>query len=300
MRRPFVTGTVLAAATAVLAVATISIGPGGRLALCGKVRASHRGRPSGSAGRVGFPHAHAAAAAGRIRRQGNADRRRSGRVRAQERPELRQPRGDAVESSERHGLVGRRRPRLQRFLVGLRQEGGRHQAHLADHRSARRQDAGADARGAEAGRRPARGAVSGRPSVRKIAASASAASSASIPGRRCCRAPTTTTCRSSRPATTSSLLQRDGPQRAHRPARTAGRTCRRRAPVGRRFTRPLGGRHAGGRDHELPRRDRVPELGSESAADRALQAASTPTRCSTSSPSTIRRPGRSRGPCRSR
>ena len=68
-----------------------------------------------------------------------------------------------------------------------------------------------------------------------------------------------------------------------------------RPAVGRRFARALGRRHAGGRDHQLPRRDRVSELGPRPAPDRALHARRTPTRCSTSSRSTIRRRGRSPG-----
>ena len=60
------------------------------------------------------------------------------------------------------------------------------------------------------------------------------------------------------------------------------------------------GRHAGHRHHELSPRDELPRLERQLAPGRAADASRCRRRCSTSSRSTTRRPGRSRGPRRSR
>ena len=117
--------------------------------------------------------------------------------------EFAQRRIETTHKDRRDGGAGRRRrTRLQRLLVGLRHAGV--EAVVAGRRSARRQNSGADRRGAASVRRSGRSSMTTRRSAR----SPSAASSASTPARRWCRAPTTTTCRSCRPATTWSSSTR--------------------------------------------------------------------------------------------
>ena len=181
----------------------LSVDPGRRRAA--RVRAGHasvgarRRAPSRSAGDLEFLDHHAARTPRGIRRQGVPHRRGSGAVRG----------AHGAAQQPRHArAVGRRRrgQRLQRVLVGPRRPRRARQrpdAHLADCRSAGRPDSGADRRTGSGGRRraPRRGG-SIRPTAPRIDRSASAACS-STPGRRCCRARTTTTSRFSRPPTTS-------------------------------------------------------------------------------------------------
>ena len=246
-----------------------------------------------SAGRLELLDDHAARAAGGVRRQGVPHRRGSGAVRGA-RPSQRNNR-------DTRGTVGRRRrrQRLQRVLVGPRRPRGARQrpdAHVAHRRSAGRPDAGADRRRPAAGGGARRGAArSIRPTAPRIDRSASGAC-CSTPARRCCPGRTTTTSRFCRRRDHVVILNEmihdarvvplDG--RPHLPAairRLAGR-----------LARPLGRQHAGRRDHELLGQDQREGIGRAAAPGRALHARRTRRRCSTSSPSTIRRRSSSRGP----
>ena len=141
-------------------------------------------------------------------------------------------------------------------------------------------------------RAAAAGRCGGRPTGPRTEASASDASSASTRGRRCRPAPTTTTCRSSRRATRDGA-QRDGAQRPNRPA---GRAAALPEPSGGSGTRAAVGRATRWSSRRrISRRDRVPELERQHAADRDASRGSRRRRCSTSSRSTTRRPGRGRG-----
>ena len=68
-----------------------------------------------------------------------------------------------------------------------------------------------------------------------------------------------------------------------------------RAAVDGRLDRPLGRRHAGHRDHELPPAAGLPRLVREPQGDRATSPAPAPTASSTASPSRIRRRSPRRG-----
>ena len=63
------------------------------------------------------------------------------------------------------------------------------------------------------------------------------------------------------------------------------------AAVDGRVARPMGGRYARRRDDQLQGPDLVRRLEREDEADREIQRSTAATRCCTSSPSRIRRPG---------
>ena len=89
---------------------------------------------------------------------------------------------------------------------------------------------------------------------------------------------------------------------AHHPARRASASAAKRPPVDGKLPRPLGGRHAGRRDHEFHRQDGVPRIQREHALDRALHTRGRGHDPSINSRSTIRPRGPDPGPrsCRCR
>ena len=95
-------------------------------------------------------------------------------------------------------------------------------------------------------------------------------------------------------------LHRDDPRRAHRLDRRPAARAVGAAPVARRLARPLGGQHAGRRHHQLHRQEPASAARARACTWSSASRAPTRTRCSTSSPSTIRRrsPGRGRRCCR--
>ena len=163
-------------------------------------------------------------------------------------------------------------------------------AHLAHRRSARRQDPAGERRRAEARRRARRGAQVAGPRRQRAEArrSASAASCGRTKGRRCCRPATTRTCRSCKARAQFVVMQEIMHDArviaARRPARTSAARIRSIAA-----TRAAGGRATRwwSRPPTSPTRRRSAARPSSDEGDRALHAASTPTRSATSSRSRI-------------
>ena len=201
---------------------------------------------------------------------------------------------------QRRQAAGRRERLLQPYLARSGPGGGRHGPDLADRRPAERPLPAVDARWAAPRRRvprapaqPAGRFVAGLQHLRPL-----------HPGLQ------------RRAADDAERLQqqhavvpdagprrdrhRDGEHRAHRAAGRASCPAVRHAAVVGRVAWTLGGRHAGHRDRELRCAPAVALHHRQHAPDRAVDPASTRTRCSTRPPSTTRRPGNARGPSRCR
>ena len=156
--------------------------------------------------------------------------------------------------------------------VGLRR--GR-PAHVADRRSAEREDSSADGRGTEAGRRPRRRARE------RMGATTDAVQNMPLGTRCLIMAGSGPPMMNAGYNNNYQIVQGPGyvmilVEMIHdvRIIPLDGRPPlpRERPPVDGRLARPLGGRHAGRRDDEFQRQESVPRIQREHAHDRALHA----------------------------
>ena len=238
-------------------------GGGGRRLAAGRARRGPEFRPhrvggSGRSGRLGLPHDHAARTARGVGGSGVPERGRGGAPRAGGR----QPqRGVAEPGCPSHRVDRERRPGrggrarlLQQLLARPGDEHGRHTAHVPHRRPTERAAARDDGGRRGAHRRPPRlpgGAPGGL--LRRPDALRPLHPRGSTPVRRSRPAATTRSCRCSRRRTMSRSLRRWFTHGAGRAARRSSHAAGPHAAMVGRLARPLGGRHAAHRDHQLQR-----------------------------------------------
>ena len=209
-------------------------------------RPTHAGRPSRSPGSVELCNAHPAGAPGGICRKGVPDRRGSGCLRKAKAP------------GQQHGSTRWQRrsrcdPRLQRLLVGPRDEGRCDPANVARCRSAGRKDSGIDAGGPETSGRP-----NGSQEVASRGRPRGPAADGALYPLRCRRRANASYClqqqRSVHPDARSGRdRQRDGPRGTDHRARWTSTSRERRPAVAWGFARPLGRRYPGRRNNQFHR-----------------------------------------------